>query len=52
VVQRLTGDPHPAELVAPLWAMRKRETLAAIENTLVARNTRQGKLAPPVKDQG
>jgi uncharacterized protein len=52
VVQRLTGDPHPAELVAPLWAMRKRETLAAIENTLVARNTRQGKLALSVKNEG
>ncbi|MEW6079291.1 MAG: TIGR01212 family radical SAM protein [Thermodesulfobacteriota bacterium] len=43
VVQRLTGDPHPAELVAPLWAMRKQETLTAIHDTLAARDTWQGK---------
>ncbi len=43
VVQRLTGDPHPAELLAPLWSTRKRETLAAIQATLAARGTRQGK---------
>ncbi len=31
VIQRLTGDPHPAELVAPLWALKSRNrVLAAI----------------------
>lgn len=43
VVQRLTGDPHPADLIAPLWAMRKRETMAAIQQTLAARDSWQGK---------
>lgn len=43
VIQRLTGDPHPAELVAPQWSLRKRETLALIETRLAQRNTWQGK---------
>jgi radical SAM protein (TIGR01212 family) len=44
VIQRLTGDPHPAELVAPQWALRKRETLVLIEKTFKERDTWQGKL--------
>jgi uncharacterized protein len=43
VIQRLTGDPHPAELVAPLWSLRKRETLDMIKTALKERNTWQGK---------
>jgi hypothetical protein len=43
VIQRLTGDPHPEELVAPLWSLKKSETLALIRQRLVARDTRQGK---------
>ena len=43
IIQRLTGDPHPADLVAPLWSMRKRETLDLIHQTLAARDSRQGK---------
>ena len=43
IIQRLTGDPHPAELVAPLWSVRKTETLAMINGTLAKRNSRQGK---------
>ncbi len=43
IIQRLTGDPHPADLVAPLWAMRKRETLAAIQKTMADRDSWQGK---------
>ena len=43
VIQRLTGDPHPRELVAPLWAMDKKATLECIEKTLVRRDTWQGK---------
>ncbi|MFZ0240262.1 MAG: TIGR01212 family radical SAM protein [Desulfobacterales bacterium] len=42
VIQRLTGDPHPAELVAPQWSLRKRETLALIEASLEKRNAWQG----------
>ncbi|MFO8048601.1 MAG: TIGR01212 family radical SAM protein [Desulfosudaceae bacterium] len=45
VIQRLTGDPHRSELVAPLWALEKQSTLAAIEQTLAARGTRQGSRA-------
>ena len=43
VIQRLTGDPHPQELVAPDWAVRKTETLTAIHETLEKRDTWQGK---------
>jgi radical SAM protein (TIGR01212 family) len=27
IIQRLTGDPHPKELVAPAWSLQKKETL-------------------------
>ena len=43
VIQRLTGDPHPSELVAPAWAVRKNETLAAIQSTFANRDSWQGK---------
>lgn len=43
IIQRLTGDPHPEELVAPAWSLRKSETLALIRSTLVKRDSRQGK---------
>jgi len=42
IIQRLTGDPHRDELVAPLWSMRKGETLEMIHQTLKMRNSRQG----------
>ena len=44
VVHRLTGDPHPDELVAPQWSLDKRGTLSAIEQRLEERKTRQGQL--------
>ncbi len=44
VIHRLTGDPHPDELVAPLWSLDKRGTLSAIEQRLEGRDTRQGQL--------
>ncbi|MGD9175971.1 MAG: TIGR01212 family radical SAM protein [Desulfobacterales bacterium] len=44
VIQRLTGDPHPAELVAPVWTLNKSETLAQIRQTLEKRDSRQGML--------
>ncbi|UCH19905.1 MAG: TIGR01212 family radical SAM protein [Deltaproteobacteria bacterium] len=45
VIQRLTGDPHPEELIAPKWALNKSQTLQMITNTLTARDTWQGKFA-------
>lgn len=43
VVHRITGDPAPGELLAPDWAGRKREVLAAIEQELERRDVRQGR---------
>ena len=43
VIQRLTGDPHPEELVAPDWSRRKTETLQKINETLEKRDSWQGK---------
>jgi uncharacterized protein len=51
VIQRLTGDPHPQELVAPLWALRKKETLDMIQQRLIGRDSWQGKrLDCPLKN--
>jgi len=44
VIQRLTGDPHPDELVAPDWALQKRATLDLIHARLEQRETWQGRL--------
>jgi hypothetical protein len=44
VLQRLTGDPHPHELVAPTWALNKQATLDLIHHQLKERKTYQGKL--------
>jgi uncharacterized protein len=43
IIQRLTGDPHPEELVAPLWALEKTKNLLMIQEVLERRNTWQGK---------
>jgi len=43
VIQRLTGDPHPEEIVAPEWSLKKSRTLFLIEDTLERRDSRQGK---------
>jgi hypothetical protein len=43
VIHRLTGDPHPSELVAPLWALEKQANLQAIRETLQKKNLWQGK---------
>lgn len=45
IIQRLTGDPHPAELVAPRWALKKKQTLDMIKAVLEKRDTWQGRLA-------
>ncbi|MCU0594874.1 MAG: TIGR01212 family radical SAM protein [Desulfobacterota bacterium] len=43
VIQRLTGDPMPAELVAPLWVREKTRTLNLIAKRFEERDTWQGK---------
>lgn len=43
VIHRLTGDPHPRELVAPLWALEKQANLQAIRETMGRKNLWQGK---------
>lgn len=45
VIHRLTGDPHPQELVAPDWSLKKVETLALIRDRLEQRDSWQGKFA-------
>jgi radical SAM superfamily enzyme len=42
VIQRLTGDPHAEELVAPQWSLKKSETLQKINATLEQRDSWQG----------
>ena len=44
IIQRLTGDPHPTELAAPRWSLKKSDTLAKIRKTLEERDSWQGKL--------
>lgn len=43
IVQRLTGDPVPSELLAPLWALEKTHNLERIRAELEARDTWQGR---------
>ena len=43
VIQRLTGDPHPDELVAPLWSLEKQRNIEAIHAYMKERSIYQGK---------
>lgn len=43
IIQRLTGDPHSSELVAPMWAMEKQCNLQAIHSFMEAEDLYQGK---------
>ncbi len=43
IIQRVTGDPHPDELVDPCWAMERNETFKMIQETLKTRDSWQGK---------
>ena len=45
VVQRLTSDPHPDELVAPKWTLQKNDNRQLIHKALEVRDTWQGRLA-------
>ena len=43
IVQRITGDPHPDELVAPDWCLDRTITFKMIQETLEKRDLWQGK---------
>ncbi len=47
VIHRLTGDPHPHELLAPTWALEKQRNLEAIHRSLAERDLWQGKWWKP-----
>lgn len=42
VVHRLTGDPAPGELIAPLWTVRKRDVFTALYRLMRERKVWQG----------
>jgi len=42
VIHRLTGDPHPQELVAPAWCLDKSRVLNRIQEEFTRRGTCQG----------
>jgi len=44
VIHRLTGDPHPEELVAPAWCRDKSRVLAHIREEFTRRGSWQGRL--------
>jgi uncharacterized protein len=44
IIHRLTGDPHPDELVAPHWCLDKTAILQDIQKTFRQRQTYQGRL--------
>ena len=46
VIQRLTGDPHPDELVAPAWSLNRNTTFKLIKEILEKRDSWQGKFTP------
>jgi hypothetical protein len=47
VIQRLTGDPAPLELIAPSWALEKSKNVQQIRDALERRDTWQGKRYQP-----
>ncbi|MBW1922661.1 MAG: TIGR01212 family radical SAM protein [Deltaproteobacteria bacterium] len=50
VIQRLTGDPGPGELLAPAWALDKGANLEAIRRRLAERDTWQGRRYPGAEE--
>jgi len=49
VIHRLTGDPHPGELLAPEWCLQKSRVLNLIKDEFARRGSRQGfRWQPPV----
>lgn len=49
VIHRLTGDPHPGELLAPAWCLGKSRVLKAIRAEFARRGSRQGSRAGGVE---
>ena len=47
IVQRLTGDPNPCGLLAPVWTLQKQRVLSLIWKTLDDRDTCQAKRYRP-----
>ncbi len=43
IIQRLTGDPHPDELVAPVWALDKSRNIKAIQEYMQSNGLYQGR---------
>ena len=43
IIQRLTGDPHPDELVSPLWALDKQRNIEAVRAYMEKNRLYQGK---------
>ncbi len=43
VIQRITGDPHAHELVAPKWALEKQKNIALIHEFMEKKDLYQGK---------
>jgi hypothetical protein len=44
IVQRITGDPHREELVAPHWALEKQQNVQAIHQYMAENGLYQGRL--------
>ncbi len=42
VIHRLTGDPHPQELLAPAWCLDKSRVVARLREEFARRGSRQG----------
>ena len=49
IIQRLTGDPHPDELMAPAWCLNKQETLTLLNRRMEEEELWQGKLYENMK---
>jgi len=47
IIHRITADPHPDELVAPMWTLDKTPNRVAVINMLEKRDTWQGRLYKP-----
>lgn len=44
IIQRITGDPHPDELVAPSWALEKGKAREAVHKEMETSGIRQGSM--------
>ena len=43
VIERITGDGEETTLLAPLWSLKKRRVMNAIDQEMARRNSWQGK---------